>query len=226
MQRTLGVALAVSIAGAATAAVNPIAPFVGGMREPLNFTNTRISADQPIFGGAAHLVSHDGNTYIHLLLGDTFNGVNVSPRTGSYILGWTEGPGIFLFNPPVTQFGAYWANNSGTNGATASFFAADNSLLGTQPATDPSGGTWTWNGWQSTTPISRIVVSSTGVLNGFIWFDDLEATVPAPASVALPALSFAWLNRRRRAGLSPSGSGAGPAPAPGSIPGTLARKPR
>src|SRR6185436_18643590 len=103
----------------------------------------------------------DGTTYIHLLLGDTFGGVTVSPRTGSYILGWTEGPGIFQFTTPVQRFGAYWANNS-------------------------------------TVAVARVVVSGNGVLNGFLWFDDLEATVPAPGAAVLLGIGLPWLARRRR----------------------------
>lgn len=199
MLRSVTIAIVLSLARVAAADITPLTPFVGQLREPLDFSNTRISADQPIFGGAAHLVSHNGNTLIHLLLGDTFGGVTVSPHTGSYILGWTEGPGIFEFGTPVQQFGAYWANDSGVAGASVAFYDAGNTLMGTMPATDPANGSWTWNGWQSTTPISRIVVSGSGALNGFLWFDDLEATVPAPGAAAvLVGIGLPGLARRRR----------------------------
>jgi hypothetical protein len=198
MSRAMSVSLGLVLGGAAAADITPVVPFVGQLREPLNFSTTRISADQPIFGGAAHLVSHDGNTYIHLLAGDTFGGVTITPRTGGFILGWTEGPGIFQFATPVQRFGAYWANNSTVAGASVAFYDSSNTLLGTMPATDPSNGSWTWNGWESTTPFSRVVVSGSGILNGFLWFDDLEATVPAPGAAVLLGIGLPWLARRRR----------------------------
>jgi hypothetical protein len=184
----------------AAADITAIGPFVGALREPLNFGFTRISADQPIFGGQANLISHNGVTFIHLLLGSTLGGDAVTPRTGSLILGWTEGPGIFTFSTPVSRFGAYWNNNSGTSGALVEFFDASNSLIGTAPATIPApGNVWTWNGWDfGATPVSRIRVIGFGIINGFLWTDDLEMTpIPAPASLCVLAPALCLLRRRR-----------------------------
>ena len=196
----VGIVTLCASGGVSLGVLNPVGPFVGQVREPLNFSNTNISADQPIFGGAGHLISHNGQTLIHLLLGDTLSGDTVSPHTGMYILGWTEGPGIFTFSPPVQMFGAYWNNNSGANDATVQFFDAGNSLIGTQTATIPApGNTWVWNGWASSTPISRISVLGNGVLNGFLWTDDLEASyVPGPGALALAVLGSPLLMRRQR----------------------------
>jgi len=189
--------------GGASAVVTPIGPFSGQLHEPLNFSTTQIVAQLPIFGGAGSLNSVDGvTTSIHLLLGDTFNGDTVTPRTGSYILGFTQGPGVFILPTAVRQFGAYFNNNSGADGAAVSFFGAGNALLGTLAATDPApGNVWTWNGWESDVGITRITVTGNGTINGFLWFDDLELTlVPDPGAMAVvPALAIV-LGRRRREG--------------------------
>jgi hypothetical protein len=191
---------ALVLAGVAAGDVIPIAPFTGEFSEPLNFSNTNISASQPIFGGRAHLNSHNGQTFIHLLLGDTIGGDTVTPRTGSYILGWTEGPGVFVFDTPVARFGGYMNNNSGVSDATVMFFDVANNPLGTRVATAPApGNVWTWNGWESDVGIARIEVHGTGLLNGFLWFDDMEmTTVPAPGGIAAAALALAIGARRRR----------------------------
>jgi hypothetical protein len=161
-----------------------------------------IVAQLPIFGGAATLSSFDGTTtVIHLLAGDSLFG-SVTPRTGSRILGFTQGPGIFLFAQPVVRFGGYFNNDSGTSDATVQFYDSSNTLLGTQTAVSPTSvNTWVWNGWETTgAGISRIVVTGNGTLQGFLWFDDMELTrVPLPGSVV--PLLVAWSgasNRRRR----------------------------
>lgn len=61
---------------------------------------------------------------------------------------------------------------------------------------------WTWNGWEFDAPVSRIVVIGSGILEGFLWTDDLEMTpVPAPAGV-LPLLLLAGaMARGRRRGI-------------------------
>ena len=69
------------------------------------------------------------------------------------------------------------------------------SLIGELNATIPDAAlTWTWNGWQSDTPIGSIVITGNdaGFLHGFIWYDDFQLTVaasavPEPASWALLA---------------------------------------
>lgn len=185
----------------ASAAIVPVGPFVGDQREPLNIAGSSIVSDFTIFAGQAHLRSFDGvSTSIHYLFSDSLGGDAVNPRTGSHILGFTQGPGNFTFSPAVTRFGAYWNNNSGTNDATVRFYDNTNTLIDTQIATDPAPGTaWTWNGWESTgAAIARIEVTGNGVLNGFLWFDDLEkSSVPAPQSACLLAIAAA-ISRRRR----------------------------
>jgi len=201
MRRAVAIVAVAALCGPAAADVVPIGTFSGEFHEPLNFSNTNISASQPIFGGRAHLNSAHSQTSIHLLLGDTFAGDTVTPRTGSYILGWTEGPGNFVFDTPVTRFGGYINNNSGANDAVVRFFDAAGLLMATLNATTPApGNVWVWNGWESTVGIGRIEVTGNGTLQGFLWFDDMEmTTIPAPgtACAALAVVSLAAARRRR-----------------------------
>lgn len=200
MERTLtAMAASLALATLAPAAVLPIRPFTGDRSDPLNYPGTTIVSHFDILGGTASLNSHDGNTLIHYLLGDTFGVDHVSPRTGGHILGFTEGPGIFLFDPPVRRFGAYFNNNSGADDATCDFFAANGDALGTLTATTPAAGNqWVWNGWESDRPIARLVVTGNGVIDGFLWFDDFESTVPAPGAGAVLLAGAGAMCRRRR----------------------------
>jgi hypothetical protein len=169
-------------------------PFVGEFSDPLNYPGTAIVPQFSIFGGRASLNSHNGSTLIHYLLSSSLGGNLVSPRTGAHILGFTEGPGIFLFDPPVQRFGAYFNNTSGADDATCEFFGPGNEPLASLVATTPApGNQWVWNGWESDVPISRIVVT------GILWFEDLEiTTVPAPGAAAAVWIVLLGAVRRRR----------------------------
>lgn len=200
---TICTAKLILLAGAAMGDVLPIDVFSGDLHEPLNASGTTIVAHYPIFGGAGALDSWDGHTtYIHYLLSDTFNGDPVNPRTGSHILGFTQGPGVFHFDPPIRRFGAYFNNNSGTDGAVVQFFDAAGGSLGTKSAVTPAAGTaWVWNGWESDTAIGSISVLGNGIINGFLWFDDLEiGYTPEPSALLGLSLLGGVAVRRARSG--------------------------
>jgi hypothetical protein len=184
----------------ANADIQSIDPFVGDRSEPLNFGFTAIVARFEIFQGAGALASFDGHTtVIHLLFADTFAGDTVTPRTGPNILGFTQGPGIFEFDPPVQRFGGYFNNNSGADDATVDFRDVSGNLIGTRIASTPApGNQWVWNGWESDTPVSRVAVTGNGVIHGFLWFDDMEiSTVPSPGGTTLLLVAAGLLRRRR-----------------------------
>lgn len=184
--------------------ITTLSPFVGERREPLNgpvgpfgFT---IVGSQDIFGGAMTVTTpFRPTTYVHYWLGSSFNGDPVSSRTGAYVLGTTQGPQEWLFPTPVRRIGSYFNNNSGANDATVEFFGPSGQPLGTRVADIRApGNTWTWNGWESDVPISRMLISGNGALNGFIWMDDMELSfTPAPGS-ALALAAGAMLARSRR----------------------------
>jgi hypothetical protein len=200
MHATL-VVLGMSLATlSAHASITPLAPFTGDRSEPLNYPGTTIVASFPIFANTASLDSFNGQaTAIHYLLSDTFIGDLVTPRTGGHILGFTSGPGIFVFDTPVRRFGAYFNNNSGMDDATCDFYGPDGTLLGSVTARTPAAGNqWVWNGWESTAPFSRIAVTGNGVIDGFLWFDDLEVSAVPTPSTAVAGAMFLLAFRRRR----------------------------
>lgn len=199
MRRTLATLVLTTCALThAAGQTTPIGPFTGDRSDPLNYPGTTIVARFPLFEHTGALRSHDGRTAIHYLLNDTFLNDVVTPRTGTHILGFTQGPGVFEFDPPVRRFGAYFNNNSGADDATVVFRDAGGAIIDTEIATVPfRGNVWVWNGWQSTTPIASATVTGNGVINGFLWFEDLEISyVPEPAGLG-GLLLLALLIRRR-----------------------------
>ncbi|MGI9519215.1 MAG: hypothetical protein ACR2NP_19340 [Pirellulaceae bacterium] len=98
------------------------------------------------------------------------------------------------FHQPVSRFGGYFENNSYSDNVTFEFFDVNDNLIGSVVGeTLAASDMWTWNGWESTIPIHRAVSTGNAVtlLNGFIWYDDMEitfATIPEPASGLLAGL--------------------------------------
>jgi len=185
----------------ASADITAIGPFVGSLIDPLNAPGTTIVSSYDIFGGAGSLNSFDGKTTsIHYLLRDTFSGDLVTPRTGGHILGFTTGPATFVFDTPLVRFGAYFENNSGEDDALVEFFGAGGALIGTATAdTDADLQDWTWNGWESDVGIASIRVTGNGIIDGFLWFDDLQGDpIPAPLSVGVFVAGAIGIARRKR----------------------------
>jgi hypothetical protein len=90
--------------------------------------------------------------------------------------------------------------------ATLQFYDSNEVLLNTLVANIPvSAQAWTWNGWESDIPFSRIRSTGNGTVNGFIWYENMEvsfAPVPEPSAGALligAGVAFTW-GRSRRAG--------------------------
>lgn len=184
----------------AVADVTAVSPFSGDLHETLDYAGSTIVNHFPLFSNTASLDSFNGtSTAIHYLFSDSLGGDTVTPRTGSHILGFTQGPGIFHFNPPVLKFGGYFNNDSGADGAVVTFYDGEGSPIGTANATTPfAGNQWVWNGWQSTSPISSISVFGNGTINGFLWFDDMElAYTPEPTTLVGLLVGAACLRRRR-----------------------------
>jgi hypothetical protein len=190
--------------------VFPIGPFTGTRSD--DFSN-----DGPggagghqtvvIFNGLTTVNNTTPGGALKIEFSSSLNGDLVTPRSAPLMFGQI-GISQWIFNSPVTQLGGYWQNNSRFDDATVQFFDANSNLLASLNATDPHGtSNWTWNGWQSTVPISSITVTGNdiGFLNGFIWWDDFQVTfsVPEPkvylllGSAALLIGGF-WFYQRRK----------------------------
>ena len=183
------------------ATIVPIDPFVGALSEDLeDITDVFLIAEQiDVFEGEVTFDSLTDQTTIHLWAGSCLNGDCSIPRSGTWLIGATTAQAI-LFNTPALQFGAYFTNNSLDDDATATFFDVDGNLLDSLVMDIPGPGTdWYWHGWESDVPIGSIEIHSNGVLEGFIWLDDLELTqIPEPTSLALLVIAGVFLVTPRR----------------------------
>lgn len=189
--------------------VTPIGPFVGDLSDNfdsmgLPFGSAHAALD--IFGGFC-TIRRIGTGSIKYEFDSNLGGDQVNCRSPFAMIGqlaiseWT-------FDQPISQFGGWWENNSRFDDAQVRFFDVNGNLIDEVTATVPKPAqAWTWNGWESATPISQIVVigNDVGFLNGFIWYDDMELTVatavPEPAGLALVAAGLgavAYYRRCRR----------------------------
>ena len=132
------------------------------------------------------------------------NGDTVNARTSPVMLGQI-GITQWDFATPLSQFGAYFENNSRFDDVIVDFYDTNLDLIGTRTATTGANDQfWTWNGWHSDTPISRIVTTGndTEFFGGFVWFDDAEiqfASVPEPTTLGFVSLlSLTILMRRQK----------------------------
>ncbi|GMU83245.1 MAG: hypothetical protein AMXMBFR47_31160 [Planctomycetota bacterium] len=196
--------LAVSALSAAAACgqVLPMDPFLGDVRDDYTGYTTNlpglIDSAITVLDGHMTVRSHDGRTFVHLITSSNLGGDLVQPRSPSYMLGVTEGPMIWEFHRPARAIGAWWESNAGLSGAVATFFNESGDVIGEQAVNIPAQGQqWVWNGWSSSEGIARISFDGNGVLNGFIWTDDVEyIAIPEPAAGLLVLAGLGFLRRR------------------------------
>lgn len=163
-----------------------------------------------IFGGSATATNIHPSGALAVFGNSTrgqTNGDTVVARSAPVMLGQI-GITRWDFQTPLSQFGAYFENNSRFDDVIVDFYDTDLNLIGTRTATTAKDAqTWTWNGWHSDTPISRIVTTGndTEFFGGFIWFDDAQlsfSTVPEPSALmGLALLGFVatTIRKKRRA---------------------------
>jgi hypothetical protein len=164
---------------AATAAgqVSPVGPFTGphteGFETQPAVPDTLYSClPGRIFNGAADACEPTMNSLVVPTFWSMF--CQATPHGGTrYILG-VQGPIEVTFDAPATRFGGYFATAGGLDGALVTFLDASGPI-GTVAMTT-SQCDWTWNGWESTAPFTRvsIVGNSPFGQGGYIHMDDLE----------------------------------------------------
>jgi hypothetical protein len=190
--------------------VTPVGPFAGDHSE--NFDNLGLPfgfavQQLTIFGGFGEVRNLTPGGSIKFETSSSLNGNLVVCRSSPGMIGQL-GVSEWRFPSPVARFGGYWENNSRFDDARVDLYGVDGALLGTETAAvSASAHVWTWNGWQSEVPIGRLVVTGNdpGLLNGFIWYDDMEVTaapVPEPPAALLAAGAgcaiLGVISRRRR----------------------------
>ncbi len=171
------------LAVSARADITDIGPFVGEKSEDLENVSPlpgQIRERVHIFDGDVTLISLTGQTTIHLWRGSCLQSPRgrscAFPRSGQFLIGATTKYKI-RFHTPARKFGAYFTNISLWDDFNLRFFDADGNFL--EERAIPlrwQNDNWHWRGWESDIPIGRIELRSNGVLEGFIWMDDLELT--------------------------------------------------
>ncbi len=185
----------------AEGAIVPVGPFTGDFSDTFDrFSSTDAVQSLSVFDDQATLNNLSEGGAIKIEFNSQLNGDLVVPRSGMMV--GQLGIGLWDFATPALRFGGYFENNSGADDATLFFYDASDNLIDTVIASVPvAGGTWTWNGWQSDVPFQRIEVVGNGVIDGFIWYEDMQlVAVPEPASGALlfSVLAFTALQGRAK----------------------------
>ena len=204
----LGVAILLTAAAPASAQIVPVGPFSGDLSDNFSGYPQGGHPSLEIFGGFSTItaLTPTGSIKIELssTLGTGASADTVTPRSAPQMMGQLS-VSEWVFDQPISHFGAYWENNSRFDNAEVEFFGTSGQLIGTATAlVDDDAQAWTWNGWETSAPIGSIVVTGndTEFLSGFIWYEDAQLTlwVPEPISaVALGGAAVLALARRRRA---------------------------
>jgi len=194
--------LALTLQSRAHAAVTGISPFSGQYTDTFDqYSSVNALQSLAVCDGLGTLTNLTVGGAIKLEFGSTFQGYHVAPLSG--MMCGQLGVAQWTFTQPVSDFGAWFENNSGQDNATVRFFDAQNVMVGQVIAGIPFAEGWTWNGWHSDVPFTRMVVSGNGVGNGFLWYENVQvnAAIPAPGCLTVLALAAATSRRRRRLGL-------------------------
>lgn len=211
--KTLFTVAVVTASSTAHAAVTQISlPFAGSLQESWeSFSNyyddPSYFMDNPtvIMGGAAQI------SYPQMVVYQPgYAAFGMNPYGLAQVVDGIKGHGIVNpaaatvidFLAPIVDFGGYWgATNYHSSDPTVptpitfDFYDMNGALSDSvvvQFSDSTAGGNLTWYGWQSDTPLSRIVYTGDAVVN-----DYLQANVPAPGSLAVLALAGAGTRRRR-----------------------------
>jgi RNA polymerase sigma factor (sigma-70 family) len=168
-----------------------VGPFQGTSSE--GFDHLGITGAQQkisVLGRTATVSNLTHGGALKLEFSSSLDGVLVRPRSAPLMLGQL-GISEWVFNPPLVRFGGYFQNNSRFDDASVDFYDANDMLIGSETAKVPkSFRGWTWNGWQSTVPVHRLVITGNDAefLHGFIWFDDVQVTTapPLPCTITCP----------------------------------------
>jgi hypothetical protein len=198
------VACALSAHRSAFAQVMEVDPFAGEWIEGFETILPGGYSDLPVLQPNSDAEGLLGTmTFAFVTSGSIFAGSTVVGHN-SLLFAHSTSPFEISFSTPIQQFGAYLATNSGASGGTVRFFDANDQLIATMPldVTFAQGiAPYTWNGWSSAVPFTRMTISSNGLLQGFLGIDDMQAiVVPAPAASLIGLLMLTVGFGARRCG--------------------------
>jgi hypothetical protein len=158
--------------------ITPIGPFAGEKSEGFD---TQVIGDpfpacveDRVFNDQADLCST--GECAHITPGWIFS-CTIFPHDTPMLYGSCSGWSVYTFDEPIVRFGGYFGSNaSGPPPATASFYDADDNLIGTVDVTIAPNCAWTWGGWElSGSPATRVEVVGSDTWGGaFVMMDDME----------------------------------------------------
>jgi hypothetical protein len=162
-------------ASAATAQISTTGPFTGPYTEGFETQPQSLftpCVNNRIFNSTADMCT-PGASGCHTTTGWSFM-CTIFSHSGTWFYGSAGGFTEITFDSPVGKFGAYMGTNCGTDGGTATFFDANGVQIGSVQNITTAGCTWTWNGWQSSTPIKKVQIRSAAFGGAFLDMDDME----------------------------------------------------
>lgn len=173
---TVSSAVVLSAGATAFAQINAIGPFTGSFQE--GFETHALGQFLPqlaCFGGSATANAVGGFQGLHVTTGWGYFS-SIFPHSGQRFMGGTGQVTVeWVFNQPAKRFGGYFGTNYSQAGATATFFDANNAVMGTFPISCPNGGQWAWDGWEATGQgFSKVHITGSDPASGHIMHDDLE----------------------------------------------------
>lgn len=199
----LGTLAIATLAGAASASVTTIDPFVGDAWEPYENIGAPGGTPGParIFDDGA--TTYDQNANFLMIATNLFSFLTetqIFPYNGNLMGGYVTGQAVIEFDAPVTEFGGYFGTADILTDSTISLYDTEGSLISTE-AMNFELGEWNWHGWSSDVAISRVEIHGSTTPGLPIVMDDLQVTyaVPTPATGALLGLAGVVAVRRRRA---------------------------
>jgi hypothetical protein len=171
--------------------IMPIGPFSGDVTEGFESFSQGAHSSLSVFGGRAEINNLTPGGGLKIEFSSALNGNLVTPRTGAK-MGGQLGIAEWVFDEPPAQFGGYFETNSGADDGVVTFFDAQNQIVGQDILRAVNvGRIWTWNGWAFAEPIQRLVIDGNGLIDGFIWYDDMQLiSIPEPATGAIAVVSW------------------------------------
>lgn len=199
----LSVALIIGITSTTVSAtITPIGPFSGTLHENFDeFPTDTAVRSLTLFNGKGTITVEGTSNSIKLEFSSQLGSDLVTPI--SRLMCGQLGIANWEFSTPISRFGGYWENNSHADDATAEFFDANGVLFDTRVVpVSVTAQQWQWNGWDfGDTSVSKIRVTGNGLINGFIWYENMEIVqAPEPIMGALMLAPLALLARRKRFG--------------------------
>jgi hypothetical protein len=173
-RRWIGSLAAIVLGGTALAQLQTIPQFTGAASEGFEGTQALFTPCLPyrVFNNQGDLCT-PGNSSCHTTTGWSYI-CTIYANAGSWFYGSTGGTTEIAFDNPVSRFGGMFGTNSGVPNATFDFYDVNGLLISSEHGGYAADCAWHWLGWQSTTPIKRVLVTGATSGGGYAFMDELQ----------------------------------------------------